>query len=102
MSLLDFGVGDCEFTVDHLELLVLLEKIVVAFLQFDGEGGQRSSLSPGVRQGGILYERLLKTENWDEWLCYLFALEFDLCLQVLVAFFRQIVRVGTPENKLAI
>ena len=68
MSLPDFGVGDCEFTVDHLELLVLLEKIVVAFLQFDGEGGQGSSLPPGVRQGSVVHERLLKTENWDEWL----------------------------------
>jgi hypothetical protein len=35
VGLLAIGVGDGQFAVDHDELLILLEEIEVAFLEFD-------------------------------------------------------------------
>ena len=99
VSLPATGIGNCEFAVYHLKLLVLLEQIIVAFLQFDCKSGQGGSFSPAVRHGSVPHEGLLKTEIWDEWLWDLLALEFHLCFQVLVTFFLQIFRVGTPENE---
>lgn len=80
MTLFTVGIGDCQLTIDHDDLLVFFEELEVTVLKFYDDVGKRSAFFPVIAVGLVLLETFLEGNYGYKRLGDLLAFEFDFCL----------------------